>query len=149
MAPQIAHSVENSRARYLSSSDFGLVLDASTFKFSNCRIIGRLRRVHSGEPLFDIFLAYRLFLRQLVEDFLLILLVSEFDFGSFYILGCHLDVQLQDVDVLFGLGELRFDLLDFVLGKSKNEDSHSETGSNQNKENYKGCVIPEADVKSQ
>src|SRR5947209_4870332 len=56
-----------------------------------------------------------LLLRELIEDFLLIFLVSEFDLGSICILGGHLDVQFQDVDVLFGRGELRFDLLDFVL----------------------------------
>jgi hypothetical protein len=65
--------------------------------------------------LFGNVLANSLLLGQLVENPLLILLVVEINLGLRGILRRDIDIQLQNLDILFGLGELGFDLLDLVL----------------------------------
>jgi hypothetical protein len=83
--------------------------------------------LNSREPLFGNVLAYRLLLRQLVEDPLLILLVGEVDLGRGRVLRRHIDIQLQNLDVLFG-----FDAgLDLVRCGVRRRDCRHRLGSCQ------------------
>ena len=78
----------------VDAADFGFVLDVGAFERGDRPVVGGLRRVDPGQPLLDIIRANCLFLGQLVEHLLLILRVSEFDFGSSGVLRRHVDIQL-------------------------------------------------------
>ena len=99
----------------LTPSISDLYLRRARSSSASASSLGRFRGADAGRPLYDILLAHRPLLGELVEYSLLVLLVVQFNLGSSPFLRRRLDIRLKYEDVLPGLGELRLDLLHLVF----------------------------------